>query len=154
MENEKMDFLIRNGLAHKIKFKKIHPDAKVPHMAKEGDAAFDIYSCEDVTIPPRSTAAVNCGFAFEIPENFKVMINGRSGLASRGIFCHTGTIDSGYRGELGTILYNLNDKVYEIKKGDRVGQVSLQQVVPTYFEVVEELSVSARGNTGFGSSGK
>jgi dUTP pyrophosphatase len=138
----------------KIGFKKMHPDAKIPHMAKEGDGAFDIYSCEDTTIAPRSTKAIDCGFGLEIPSNYKVMINGRSGLASRGIFCHVGTVDSGYRGKLGTILYNLNDTSYEIKKGDRVGQISLQQVIDTTFEEVVELSTTARGETGFGSSGK
>lgn len=132
----------------------MHPDAKVPHMAKEGDGAFDIYSCENVVIGPRTTAAIDCGFALEIPLGYKVMINGRSGLASKGIFCHVGTIDSGYRGKLGTILYNLTDVDYVIMLGDRVGQISLQQVIPTSFEEVVELSASARGDTGFGSSGK
>jgi dUTP pyrophosphatase len=134
--------------------KLLHPDAQLPKMQRVGDAAFDIYSVEDVEIPPGMTAAVDCGFGLEIPPGYKVMINGRSGLASRGIFCHVGTVDENYKGKLGTILYNLSKTFYNIKKGDRVGQISLQRVIPTEFEVVNELSTSVRGENGFGSSGK
>ena len=138
----------------KIGFKKLDPDAIVPKMQREGDAAFDIYSIETVILRPGETRSINCGIACEIPANYKLMVNGRSGLAMRGIFCHVGTIDPNYKGMIGTILYNSASVEYPILKGDRVGQVSLQAIVPTEFEEVTELSASVRGDKGFGSSGK
>jgi len=139
----------------KIGFKKLHPDAIVPKMQREGDAAFDIYSVQDVIIPAGYTVSIDCGIACEIPDNYKLMINGRSGLAKKGIFCHVGTVDPNYKGMIGTILHNSNiSETYYVAKGDRVGQVSLQKIVPTEFVEVTELSASARGDQGFGSSGR
>ncbi len=134
--------------------KKLHPDAILPKMQREGDAAFDIYSIEDRLIAGGVTASIDCGIACEIPPGYKLMVNGRSGLATKGIFCHVGTIDPNYKGMIGTILYNSTATSYQINKGDRVGQVSLQAIVPTAFNEVTELSSSVRGEQGFGSSGR
>lgn len=139
---------------NKIGIKLLRSDAKVPKMQREGDAAFDLYAAEDVEIPSQGYAHVSCGIALEIPSGYKVMINGRSGLASKGVQCHTGTIDENYKGNIGTILYNWNTSPYKVLKGDRVGQLSLQKVVPTIFEEIDELSSSNRGDKGFGSSGR
>lgn len=138
----------------KIGVKLIHPDAKIPKRQREGDACFDIYSIESTWISPGVTADVRCGVACEIPAGYKIMINGRSGLAKKGIFCHVGTIDENYKGELGVILVNLTSESYKIEIGDRVGQISLQKVTSTEFVQVEELSDSNRGTQGFGSSGR
>ncbi len=143
-----------NNKSIKIGVKKLDPDAKLPEMQREGDAAFDIYSIEDVILYPNQTVSVDCGIACEIPEFYKIMVNGRSGLAKRGILCHVGTIDPNYKGMIGTILVNTSNKAYAIKKGDRVGQISLQPIIPTQFEEVSELSESVRGTQGFGSSGR
>lgn len=138
----------------KVGVKLLHPEAKVPKMQRQGDAAFDLYAVEDVIIPLKSYAHVSCGIALEIPPGYKVMINGRSGLALKGIQCHVGTIDENYKGNIGTILYNWNDSSYPIKKGDRVGQISVQKVISTVYQEVQELSSSVRGAQGFGSSGR
>jgi len=138
----------------RIGIKIIHPDAKMPKRQREGDAAFDIYSIERYMIMPGEVKDVRCGIACEIPTGYKIMINGRSGLAKKGIFCHVGTIDENYKGELGTILVNLSQEYYTVEIGDRVGQISLQKVVPTEFAEVTELSESNRGAQGFGSSGR
>jgi dUTP pyrophosphatase len=137
-----------------VGIKKLHPDAQVPKMQREGDAAFDIYSIDHYELEPGDVVAIDCGIALEIPENYKVMINGRSGLARRGIFCHVGTVDPNYKGMVGTILINLSKEKYVVEKGDRVGQISLQYIAPTTFNEVETLSTSNRGAQGFGSSGK
>ena len=136
-----------------VGFKKLHPDAQMPKMQRPGDAAFDLYNVEEVTLQPGETRPVDCGIACEIPENYKMMVNGRSGLATKGIFCHVGTIDPNYKGMIGAILYNSTMKPYTLHKGDRVGQLSLQPVIPTSFQEVHELSSSVRGDKGFGSSG-
>ncbi len=138
----------------KIGIKLLHPDAKVPQMQREGDAAFDLYSVETVSLQPGDRKSIDCGIACEIPSNYKIMVNGRSGMATKGIFCHVGTIDPNYKGMIGAILVNLSDKEYVINKGDRVGQLSLHEIIPTTFEIVDELSSSNRGEQGFGSSGK
>ena len=137
-----------------IGFKKLHPDAIIPTMQREGDAAFDIYSCEDALIAHGCVRSIDCGVGCEIPEGYKIMINGRSGLAKKGIFCHVGTVDPNYKGMIGTILVNLSGETYKVQKGDRVGQISLQQIIPTEFMEVAELSTSVRGSQGFGSSGR
>jgi len=137
-----------------IGVKKLHPDAKIPQMQREGDAAFDVYSVEDVIIPAGLAVSIDCGIACEIPPFYKMVVNGRSGLAKRGIFCHVGTIDPNYKGMIGTLLVNTTNNYYQIKKGDRVGQVSLQLIIPTEFNEVSELSESVRGTQGFGSSGR
>lgn len=134
--------------------KKLHPDAIIPKMQREGDAAFDIYSINHYNLAPRSIVSIDCGVGLEIPEGYKVMINGRSGLAKKGIFCHVGTIDPNYKGMVGTILINLSGMPYTVEKGDRVGQISLQKIVPTVFNEVAELTESNRGAQGFGSSGR
>lgn len=138
----------------KIGFKKLHPDAITPKMQREGDAAFDLYSVEDRLIAAGTTVAIDCGIACEIPSGYKLMVNGRSGLATKGIFCHVGTIDPNYKGMIGAILYNSTNASYQIKKGDRVGQLSAQAIVSTEFAEVNELSASVRGDQGFGSSGR
>jgi len=134
--------------------KKLHPDAKLPKMGRAGDAAFDIYSVEEVMLLPGNPKIINCGIACEIPDGYKIMIRGRSGLALRGIWTHVGTVDSNFKGGLGPILTNCTKEVYCVKKGDRVGQISVEEVIPTKFEEVFELSESVRGSDGFGSSGR
>lgn len=134
--------------------KLLKPEAKLPKRQRDGDACFDIHSCETVELHPGEVRAIDCGFACEIPSGYKVMINGRSGLASKGIFCHVGTIDENYKGELGTILANLSGQSYTIHVGDRIGQISLQKVIPTNLVEVTELSQSSRGENKFGSSGR
>jgi dUTP pyrophosphatase len=138
----------------KVGIKLLHPDARVPKMQRLGDAAFDLYSVEEVVLQPGDCKSIDCGIACEIPANYKIMVNGRSGLATKGIFCHVGTIDPNYKGMIGTVLINLSKSAYAIKKGDRVGQLSLQTIIPTVFEEVTELSSSVRGDQGFGSSGR
>lgn len=132
----------------------MRPSAQLPKRQRTGDACYDIYSCHEVLLRPGDVKSVDCGFACEIPPGYKVMINGRSGLAKRGIFCHVGTVDENYKGELGTILANHSNEEYLIKEGDRVGQISLQQVIPTDLVEVRELTSSERGAQGFGSSGR
>lgn len=138
----------------KVGIKRLHPDAKIPQMQREGDAAFDLYSVVDAVIKPGASVSIDCGIACEIPSGYKMMVNGRSGLATKGIFCHVGTIDPNYKGMIGAILYNSTNEDYNVLKGDRVGQLSLQAIVPTSFEEVIELSSSNRGDKGFGSSGR
>lgn len=143
----------------KIRFKKLHRDAIIPTRANPNDAGLDIYALEDVLIHPTirsiGQARIPTGIAVEIPEGYYGKVSSRSGLAFKhGIFSFDGTIDSGYRGEIGVLLYNTTDQRYRIHKGDRIAQLLIIPCAVMDPVEVRELSDSHRGSNGFGSSGK
>ena len=138
-----------------LKFEKTHDLAKLPTKNHESDTGYDVYSIEDKTIPSRGSAVVGVGLKFaSIPEGYWIKVESRSGLGFKhGIMAHPGIIDCGYRGDAGIKLYNLTDKDYEVKAGDRIAQfvVYLNFSMPVEWGKAEE---SERGEKGFGSSGK
>jgi dUTP pyrophosphatase len=102
-------------------------------------------------------AIVPTGFRVEIPLGFEMQIRPRSGLAVKhGISLPNtpGTIDCDYRGPLGVALINLGAEAYVIQHGDRIAQMIVAPVVQALFEVVDSLSDTARGEGGFGSTGR
>jgi deoxyuridine 5'-triphosphate nucleotidohydrolase len=138
-----------------LKFEKTHELAKLPSKNHESDTGYDVYSIEDKIIPARSSNVVGVGLKFaSIPEGYWVKVESRSGLGFKhGIMAHPGIIDCGYRGDAGIKLYNLTDTDYQVKTGDRIAQfaVYMNFSMPIEWGTVEE---SARGDKGFGSSGK
>ena len=109
------------------------------------------------TLDPMHRAIVPTGLRVEIPLGYEMQIRPRSGLAVKhGITLPNtpGTIDSDYRGPLGVALINLGAEPYTIQHGDRIAQMIIAPVVQMEFEVVESLSDTARGEGGFGSTGK
>jgi dUTP pyrophosphatase len=138
-----------------LKFEKTHDLAKLPTKNHESDTGYDVYSIEDKIIPAKGSAVVTVGLKFAyIPEGYWVKVESRSGLGFKhGILAHPGIIDCGYRGDAGVKLYNLTDKDYEVKAGDRIAQfvVYLNFSMPVEWGKVEE---TERGEKGFGSSGK
>lgn len=146
-------------MALKLRFKKLHPDAIIPSRANPGDAGLDLYALEDVVLQPTTRdiaqARVRTGIAVEIPEGHYGKVSSRSGLAfNHGIFSFDGTIDSGYRGEIGVLLYNTTDRRFRIRKGDRIAQLLIIPCIIADPVEVEELTESIRGANGFGSSGR
>lgn len=138
-----------------IRAKKLHPEAIIPKYANPGDAGLDFFSVEDIIVPPKSRVGVHTGISLELPEGFVSLFWDKSGLALReGLTVLGGVIDSGYRGEYIIILYNTNDKPYEIKKGHKVAQLLIQRVENASIQEVTELTESIRGEGNFGSSGK
>lgn len=149
-----------------IPISKTNPDAVVPTQ-KKGDVGFDVSSVVDVEIAPGETQTVSTGLqiADQIvtpKQNVKVQflkVEGRSGLASRGIFPVGGIIDPDYRGEIGVILHNSSKDTFKINKGDRIAQLVCYTVLASNifntvrFVLAEEVSETERGNKGFGSSG-
>ena len=138
-----------------LKFKKTRESAVLPGKNHKDDTGLDVTSTEDKVIPARGSAVVDVGLEFaHIDPGFWVKIEGRSGMGFKhGILPHPGIIDSGYRGDAGVKLYNLTDKDYEVKAGDRIAQfvVYTNHVV----EVQEgDTQETERGAKGFGSSGK
>ena len=138
-----------------IKVKKLHELAIVPKRNNPTDAGADLYSVEEVTIPPQSRAIIATGISVEIPSGFYGRIAPRSGLAVKnGIDVLAGVCDSSYRGEVKVVLINTDTtKPFEITYGDKIAQLIIEQHFN--FEMLEddELSNTDRGANGFGSSG-
>lgn len=137
----------------RVKFKKLIDYAIPFKYTREGDACMDMYSVEDTTIEPNSTEIVSTGIALEIPTGFEGIVRGRSGLASKGIHVHIGTIESSYRGDIGIIITNTTNKSFSINRGDRIAQFTVKPVNNILMEESEVLSETERGANGFGSSG-
>jgi len=129
----------------------------LPSYATEHAAGLDVVAAEDLTLAPGARQAVATGFAIAIPEGYEVQVRPRSGLALKhGITCLNtpGTIDSDYRGEVKVILANLGGEPFEVRRGERIAQLVPAPVLRATFEEVAELSGTARGSGGFGSTGR
>ena len=161
-----------------IKIKKIGKDSRLPQKQKEGDAGYDAYiygfqkytqqkidksknpvdmNVSEYTLFPTERVDCRLGFATEIPEGYYAQIVPRSGLAiwkGLTILNSPATIDSGFRNEWMVIIINLSEKTVKLKKGDRICQIIMKELVKFEFEEVEELSKSERGMDGLGSTGK
>ena len=137
----------------RVKFKKLIDYAIPFKYTREGDACMDMYSVEDTTIEPNNTEIISTGIALEIPTGFEGIVRGRSGLASKGIHVHIGTIESSYRGDIGIIITNTTNKSFSINRGDRIAQFTVKPVNNILMEESEVLSETERGANGFGSSG-
>lgn len=141
----------------KVKITVTEPDL-VPAYAKWGDAGADLRAAEDIVLWPGNRKLVRTGVCLELPEHLVALVHPRSGLALKNgitVLNTPGTVDSGYRGEIAVILYNAGEKNFEVRRGDRIAQLVIQEYVRAEFEVVEtaELEVSERGAGGFGSTG-
>lgn len=137
------------------KFKRLHPQAKLPVHGRPGDAGLDLFAPEDVIIPPHERKQIPLGFAIEIPSGYVALVWDRGGMAAKkGIHSIAGVIDSNYRGDFNVILYNTTDEPYQITAGDKIAQMLIQQHETVTFTEVEELSETERGKRGFLSSGK
>lgn len=138
-----------------IEFKRLLDTATLPRYAKVGDSGMDVTAAEATVIPARGYGKVRTGLAVVCPLGYEVQVRPRSGLQCKhGIVGAFGTVDNGYRGEIGVVLYNHNDHPYPVAVGDRVAQLVPMRV--RRFEVRElegELPPSERGDGGFGSTG-
>jgi len=140
-----------------ISILRLDPGLPVPSYAHRGDAGADVYAREDVTLQPGERRLVPTGIALALPEGYVALVHPRSGLAHRSglsIVNAPGTIDAGYRGEVQVCLVNLDPATpIELKRGDRIAQLVIQQFVTAGFVEVDALPDSARGAGGYGSTG-
>jgi len=141
-----------------IKIKRLSPKAELPAYAHGPleDAGLDVRSVEDVVLLPNVPFAVATGLSFEIPSGYEMQLRPRSGLALKNAITLANapaTIDPGYRGELKVILLNLGKLPYEVRVGDRIAQMVVSKYESVKWEEAE-LEDSARGEGGFGSSGR
>ncbi|MFN8506994.1 MAG: dUTP diphosphatase [Dehalococcoidia bacterium] len=139
-----------------IRVRRLRSNAKLPFRATEHASGFDLYACLDapVEVGPAPTL-VGTGIAMEVPVGLDAQIRPRSGLARQGILSTLGTLDADYRGELIVTLYAYAPGVrHVIHDGDRIAQLVITRLVPVWFEEAAELSETARGDGGHGSTGR
>ncbi|GGG16951.1 deoxyuridine 5'-triphosphate nucleotidohydrolase [Lysinibacillus alkalisoli] len=139
-----------------VKVKRAHQDAIMPKQANPGDAGMDLYAIEAVAIAPGEAKLIKTGIHLALPQGTEAQIRPRSGLAlkhSITVLNSPGTIDEGYRGELGIILINHGTAVFQVEKAMRIAQMVIQLVPTVTLVEATELSDTARGTTGFGASG-
>jgi len=127
----------------------------LPAYGSEHAVGLDVVSAEEVTLAPGDRHPVRTGIAIAIPHGYEVQVRSRSGTAVRnGITCLTGTIDSDYRGELMVVLINLGAEPFAIRRGDRIAQLIPAPVLKARFAETDDLDETARGERGFGSTGR
>lgn len=141
----------------KLQVKLLSDKAQLPIYATEGAAAFDVTATHCGIVPACSAEIFSTGLSFEIPPGFYLEVVSRSGHGfNKGIRLanSVGVIDSDYRGELKVKLHNDSTVPYQVKFGERIAQVILKRYEKAEFVFVDELSSTARGSNGFGSTGK
>ncbi|MEI6808299.1 MAG: dUTP diphosphatase [bacterium] len=139
-----------------LKARKLDGSAMLPQYAHEGDAGMDVFSNEDADIGPGEFRLIKTGIAIELPDNTEAQIRPRSGLALKhgiSVLNTPGTIDAGYRGEVGVILINHGKAAFHVEKGTRIAQMVIKPVLRVQVVEVDELSDTKRGAGGFGSTG-
>lgn len=145
------------GLIVRVLCRRIDPGLPLPRHARPGDAGVDLYARQDVVLAPGSRHLVPTGIAVAVPAGWVGLVHPRSGLSMRHgitVVNAPGTIDSGYTGEIKVPLLNVDPaEPFEVRRGDRIAQLLLQQVATVEFEEVDELPTTERGDTGFGGSG-
>ena len=139
-----------------LRVKRLSSSATLPVRAHPADAGLDLHSAVALDIPPGETRLVGTGLALELPPGTEAQVRPRSGLAltySVTVLNTPGTIDEGYRGEVGVILINHGQRVFEVRRGMKVAQLVVQPTLAVEIVAVDALSDTSRGERGFGSTG-
>ena len=139
-----------------VSFKRIRPEAVLPAYAHPDDAGMDLAAAAEASVPAGARALVPTGLVVCLPPGYEAQVRPRSGLAlKRGVTVlnSPGTIDEGYRGEIGVILANFGDAPFDVKPGDRIAQLVIAPVTRAEVVEVAETGSTDRGEGGFGSTG-
>ena len=139
-----------------LKVKKLDRDAKLPSYAHPGDAGLDLFSNIDMEIAPGETALVPTGISIELPPSTEAQVRPKSGLALKNsitVLNTPGTIDEGFRGEVGVILINHSRSTFKISKYMKIAQMLVKPVVKVEVQETDNLTETKRGPDGFGSTG-
>lgn len=141
-----------------LRVARLKDEAVLPSRAHEGDAGLDLYACEPAHLGPGERWGVGTGIAVEVPEGHAGLVLPRSGLAREhgiALVNSPGLIDAGYRGEVRVLLLNTDPaETFRVEPGDRIAQLVIAPVALAEPVEAEDLSESARGDGGFGSSGR
>ena len=139
-----------------LRAKKLTPDAELPRYAHPGDAGLDLFANMAHTLGPGDSAIIKTGVSIQLPPGTEGQVRPRSGLAAKHqvtVLNSPGTIDEGYRGEVGVILINHGKGPFEVEKGMKIAQLVVKPVIRVDVEAVDDLTDTARGEGGFGSTG-
>lgn len=143
----------------KITVKFVSNNDKTLHYAYESDSGFDLYSNEEVIIPPFGRALIPTGVFFDLPQDFEIQVRSKSGLAiNQGLMVlnSPGTVDEGYTGEIKVIIFNTNNTEFTITKGMKVAQAVVARAITgrwVNLVQVDKIEDKDRGSKGFGSTG-
>jgi dUTP pyrophosphatase len=135
---------------------KLRPGARLPARATPHATGLDVYASLDAEIVlTQSPQVVGAGIAIEFPPGYDVQVRPRSGLSAKGVGVAFGTIDADYRGELLVTMWTFGDlREYVIRDGDRIAQLVVARLADVDVVESRELSPSARGGAGHGSTGR
>ena len=139
-----------------VKVLRTDSEAQMPAYAHPGDAGMDVRSVEEVTLAPGARALVRTGLVLELPPDAEAQVRPRSGLALKHgvtVLNAPGTIDAGYRGEVGVILVNLGAEPFVVEKGMKIAQLVVAPVAQAEIVEVSAVDATDRGAGGFGSTG-
>lgn len=149
----------------KVKFKRLHPDAKMPTKAHDDDFCYDCYAVSEEEIAP-NVWKYGLGFALQIEDKLSIpgrqlfsqciTVRPRSSVWNTGMVLSNslGTIDEGYTGEISAVFYHVLPNMPRYRVGEKICQIHYDNTLPIEFEEVKELSPTERGDNGYGSSGK
>ena len=141
-----------------VELKLLDDNAVIPAYAHAGDSGFDLIANNDETIHLLSgrKICIPTGIAVAVPIGYELQVRPRSGLALKNsitVLNAPGTVDAGYRGEVGVILINHGNEIFTIERGMKIAQGVICPVMRAEFVVVSELSETNRGAGGYGSTG-
>ncbi|MCC7431336.1 dUTP diphosphatase [bacterium] len=142
-----------------IKIKFLTDKKQFPSYQTNGSSGMDVHAlCENpILIPAGETRKIPTGFSVEIPQGYEIQVRPRSGLAAKfnvGIINSPGTIDCDYRGEVQILLTNFSKTDFEVRNGDRIAQLVVQEVIKAVWEESENLLETERNKGGFGHTGR
>jgi len=150
MPGESLKLLVKKE-AHAI-------DIPLPGYMTEGSSGMDLYAAVDdeIIIAPGEITLIPTGLTVAVPSGYELQIRPRSGMAAKhgiGILNSPGTIDSDYRGEIKVVMINLGQKIFAVKRCDRIAQMVLCPVLRAIFEEIDILPPTVRSDGGFGHTG-
>lgn len=143
---------IENGSRHVLKVM-LDEGAYEPVRAHPSDAGLDLKSTRTFWLHPEHQEFVDTGVHVKIPEGYVGLLTSKSGLMKQGITTR-GTIDSGYTGSIGVVMYNHGKEGVKVEEGMKITQLVILPVITPAIEIVEDLEETERGDGGFGSTGR
>jgi dUTP pyrophosphatase len=139
-----------------LRVKRLSATAVLPAYAHPGDAGLDLCADVSTSLEPGESSLVRTGISIELPPNTEAQVRPRSGLALKHgitVLNTPGTIDHGYRGEIGVILINHGRRRFDVQPGMKIAQMVVAPCLHVAVEEAADLADSARGQGGFGSTG-
>lgn len=144
-----------------IKLKLASTEVEIPKQQTEFSSGMDIRAFipekRQITLLPNERVLIPTGLFVELPDGYEIQIRPRSGMALKHgitVLNSPGTIDGDYRGEIGVILHNTSDTTFTINHQDRIAQMVVCEYQKVSFSLVDQLTITERGEGGFGHTGK